>query len=314
MTRPEPRTSMEPVTDLDHARRALAAGRVDGIGGGLSDGIADGAVLAADAAARAAGIHIREVSALAELDAIVRLYDRIWNRDKNPPLTTELLRAFSKAGNYVAAAFADGELVGACVGFFAAPAHEALHSHIAGVSSAVRGRRVGFALKLHQRAWALLRGTALVAWTFDPLVSRNAYFNLTKLGAQPVEYLPNFYGAMRDGINGGDDSDRLLVHWALGAPEVVAACAGEPVRPSTNCARALLSVSEHSAPVTVPSSEGVVLIAVPEDIEALRASDPGLAKEWRVAVRDALTGLLTEGGRVVGFVRPGGYVVQRGGS
>ena len=254
------------------------------------------------------------VSALAELDAIVRLYDRIWNRDKNPPLTTELLRAFSKAGNYVAAAFADGELVGACVGFFAAPAHEALHSHIAGVSPAVRGRRVGFALKLHQRAWALLRGTALVAWTFDPLVSRNAYFNLTKLGARPVEYLPNFYGAMRDGINGGDDSDRLLVHWALGAPEVVAACAGEPVCPSTIVARALLSVSEHGAPVTVPSSEEAVLIAVPEDIEALRASDPGLAKEWRVAVRDALTGLLAEGGRVVGFVRPGGYVVQRGGS
>ena len=310
MTGPEPRASMEPVTDLDHALRAAAAGPDDGIAGQF----VDGAVLAADAAARAAGVHVREVSALNELEAIVRLYDRIWKRDKNPPLTTELLRAFSKAGNYVSAAFADGVVVGACVGFFAAPAHEALHSHIAGVSPDVRGRRVGFALKLHQRAWALLRGTALVAWTFDPLVSRNAYFNLAKLGAQPVEYLPNFYGAMRDSINGGDDSDRLLVHWELGTPDVVGACAGEPVRPLAEGARALLTVSEHGGPIAGPASGGTVLVAVPDDVEALRASDPGLAKEWRVAVRDALSAILAEGGQVVGFVRPGGYVLQRGGS
>jgi len=306
MTRPDRTASIEPVTDLDHAVRADPG-----------DGVADGAVVAADAAARAAGVRVREVSALSELDAIVRLYDRIWKRDKNPPLTTELLRAFSKAGNYVAAAFADGgELVGACVGFFAAPAHEALHSHIAGVSTAVRGRQVGFALKLHQRAWALLRGTSLIAWTFDPLVSRNAYFNLAKLGAQPVEYLPNFYGAMHDGINGGDDSDRLLVHWQLATPPVVSASTGgRPPWPGDG-ARALLTVSELLAPVTDATDATdapVVLVAVPDDIEAVRASDPGLAKEWRVAVRDALTGLLATGGQVTGFARPGGYVVVRGG-
>jgi predicted GNAT superfamily acetyltransferase len=260
-------------------------------------------------------VRIREISALGELEAVVRLYDRIWARDKNPPLTTELLRAFSKAGNYVAAAFAnDGELVGACVGFFAAPAHEALHSHIAGVSPAVRGRRVGFALKLHQRAWALLRGTSLIAWTFDPIVSRNAYFNVVKLGARPVEYLPNFYGAMHDGINGGDDSDRLLVHWRLDAPAVVAAGLGSSSSANADEARALLTVSDLNAPVLRATEAAVVLVAVPEDIEALRATYPGLAKEWRVAVREALSGLLAGGGEVTGFVRPGGYVVQRGGA
>jgi predicted GNAT superfamily acetyltransferase len=305
MTDPDRPASMEPVTDLDHAPAATQP---------AVEPAADGAVLAADAAARAAGVRIREVSALGDLDAIVRLYDRIWKRDKNPPLTTELLRAFSKAGNYVAAAFADGELVGACVGFFAAPAHEALHSHIAGVSPGVRGRRVGFALKLHQRAWALLRGTSLVAWTFDPLVSRNAYFNLVKLGARPVEYLPNFYGAMRDGINGGDDSDRLLVHWPLTAPEVVAACAGDAQTVPTGEARALLAASALGRPVSLDPATPTVLVAVPDDVEALRTTDPGLAKEWRVAVRDALTGLFAGGGQVVGFARPGGYVVQRGGS
>ena len=92
------------------------------------------------------------------------------------------------------------------------------------------GRHVGFALKLHQRAWALLRGVSEIAWTFDPLVSRNAYFNLVKLGAQPAEYLPNFYGTMLDTINGDDDSDRLLVRWRLRSPHVVAAAAASTHR------------------------------------------------------------------------------------
>src|SRR3712207_7442617 len=65
-----------------------------------------------------------------------------------------------------------------------------------------------FRSKLHQRAWAIARGVHEVAWTFDPLVARNAWFNLTKLGARATEYLPNFYGPMDDGINGADESDR----------------------------------------------------------------------------------------------------------
>ena len=140
---------------------------------------------AADAAALAAGVTVREVADLVELEDVVRLYSAIWGRDANPPMTVELLRAFTKAGNYVGGAFEDGRLVGACVGFFHAPAEDALHSHIAGVAPSLNGRHVGFALKLHQRAWALLRGVSEIAWTFDPLVSRNAYFNLVKLGAQP---------------------------------------------------------------------------------------------------------------------------------
>src|SRR5699024_8773798 len=106
-------------------------------------------------------------------------YDRIWRPDPaNPPVTTELLRALTKAGNYVTGAYDGAELIGACVGFFGEPAGAALHSHIAGVTGAARGRHVGFALKLHQRAWALRRGVREIAWTFDPLIRRNAYFNL----------------------------------------------------------------------------------------------------------------------------------------
>ena len=53
------------------------------------------------------------------------------------------------------------------------------------------------------------------------------------------------------------------------------------------------------------------LVAVPHDIEALRASDPALAQRWRVAVREALAALVADGGRIDGFDRAGWYVVRR---
>jgi predicted GNAT superfamily acetyltransferase len=228
-------------------------------------------------------------------------------------MTLELLRAFGKAGNYVGGAFDGDRLVGACVGFFHAPADDALHSHIAGVVPDTAGRHVGFALKLHQRAWALARGVADIVWTFDPLVSRNAYFNLTKLGALAVEYLPNFYGPMADALNGGDDSDRLLVRWRLRDPAVVRACEGEPARCPTAGAPAVvaLGLADDGSPAVGDLTGAVSLVSVPADIAALRVSDAALAQEWRVAVRDALTALVAGGGEIVGFDRAGFYIVRR---
>ncbi|MDF1603808.1 GNAT family N-acetyltransferase [Nocardioides sp. YIM 152315] len=275
------------------------------------------AVQVADAAALAADVAVREITDLAELTAVVQLYATIWGRSDNPPMTLELLRAFSKAGNYVGGAFEGDRLVGACVGFFHAPAEDALHSHIAGVAADLSGRHVGFALKLHQRAWALLRGVSEIAWTFDPLVSRNAYFNLVKLAARPVEYLPNFYGAMADTINGVDESDRLLVHWSLLDPAVVEACSGGAIGSRADdelAAGAVVGVGIGADGAPVPGSlEGdVVLVAVPADIGATRAVDPALAARWRAAVREALTTLVADGARICGFDRNGWYVVRRG--
>jgi len=269
-----------------------------------------------DSVARAAGVSVREAADLADLEDVVRLFATIWGRDANPPMTLELLRAFTKAGNYVAGAFADDRLVGACVGFFHAPAEDALHSHIAGVATGMTGRNIGFALKLHQRSWALQRGVSQIAWTFDPLVSRNAYFNLVKLAAQPAEYLPNFYGTMLDTINGDDDSDRLLVRWRLREPAVVAACAGRhsQVQVADELARGAtvgLGIDPDGAPLPGDLDGETVLVAVPRDIGALRSTDPALAARWRVSVREALSALVADGGRIDGFDRAGCYVIRR---
>ncbi|TDD69268.1 GNAT family N-acetyltransferase [Jiangella aurantiaca] len=268
--------------------------------------------------ATVARLTIRELSALGDLEEVYALFDSIWRPDRsNPPVTVEHLRALAHAGNYVAGAYDGDDLIGACVGFFAAPPGRSLHSHVAGVSSAARGRHVGFALKAHQREWALERGLSEITWTFDPLVRRNAYFNLAKLQARTSDYLVDFYGDMDDAINGGQGSDRLLVRWQLDAPEVVAACAagggtGAVVPPD---AVAALTESASGRPMVAPRSAWAraprLLVATPPDIEALRGTDPVTARHWRAAMRDVLGGVLGEGARVAGFTRSGTYVVER---
>ncbi|MDN3354440.1 GNAT family N-acetyltransferase [Actinomadura sp. DC4] len=278
--------------------------------------VLDDAVRAAEAAARAAGVSVRELTDIAELTGVVTLLGTIWGRSANPPVTIELLRAFTKAGNYVAGAFDGDDLVGACVGFFHAPAGDALHSHIAGVAPAATGRSIGFALKLHQRAWALLRGVSEIAWTFDPLVARNAYFNLVKLAARPVEYLPDFYGPMSDAINGDEYSDRLLVSWRLRDGAVALAGlgsgAGDVAEDELRAGAVLaLSIAEDGSPVLGRLDGVTSLVAVPRDIAALRTHEPELARRWRLAVREALSGLTGRGGRIDGFDRTGWYVIRR---
>jgi predicted GNAT superfamily acetyltransferase len=246
---------------------------------------------------------IREITELAGLIRITELFNEIWHPASIPPISTEMLRALSKAGNYVCAAFEGEAIVGACAGFFGPPAEKVLHSHIAGVAASASGRNIGYALKMHQREWALRHGVTAIEWTFDPLVARNAYFNIGKLGGLPTEYLPDFYGAMDDGINGDDESDRLLLRWDLTAPHP------EQDTPSGSVA---LGRDERGDPVLGSADGDIVLVAVPLDIEALRLRDPGQAKEWRMAVREVLGGLLGAGARVTGFDRDGWYVLRRG--
>jgi predicted GNAT superfamily acetyltransferase len=278
---------------------------------------AGAAVRAAELAARTARVQVRVIAELDDLEAVYRLYDRIWRPDpSNPPVTTELLRALTKAGNYVSGAFDGAELLGACVGFFSAPAGSAMHSHVAGVSPTAVGRSIGFALKLHQRAWAMQRGVGQIAWTFDPLVSRNAYFNLVKLRAAATEYLPNFYGGMNDGINGTGDTDRLLVQWELTAARVVAASAGRISPADAEAERGhgaviALARSDRGWPVPGELAGETALVAIPHDVEGLRRTDPGCAQQWRIAVRDVLATAMAAGGQVDGFDKSGWYVVRR---
>ena len=266
---------------------------------------------AARAASVTAGVTVRELRAdeMAEASALLA---EVWlTSPRESPMEPGLLVALSFAGNYVSGAFdAAGTLVGACAGFLGAPVGGLLHSHIAAVRPG-GPRGTGTALKLHQRAWCAERGLDVVAWTYDPLIARNAWFNLGRLGAHVEAYLVDFYGPMDDGLNAGEASDRLLVHWPV-EPEALT----PPEEPERT--HAALVADADGAPARVPDvpvDAEAVTLAVPGDVEGLRASDaPGAratATRWRGAFRDAYADLHEQGWRIVGFVRAGHYVLRR---
>jgi predicted GNAT superfamily acetyltransferase len=275
-----------------------------------SDPATAGSEGAADAARRAAeraGVAVREIEAPDDLRPACRLLADVWGTDEGHLLSPELARALSHAGGYLAVAesLAGGALEAVLTGFLGSRDGEVyLHSHVLGVVPALRHRGIGLALKLHQRAWALGRGMRLIAWTFDPLVARNAYFNVAKLGGEVVRYHVNFYGPMTDAINRGDESDRVLLAWRLDEPR-----RGGPAAPE---AVPVLAVAADGGPERRPAAPPGATLAchVPPDIDRLRAERPDLAARWRREVRDVLGGALAQGRRVAGVTRDGRYLLS----
>ncbi len=249
------------------------------------------------------------------MQEVVDLFVDVWQtRGMDPPINRDLLRALAHAGGYVAAAYVDGEVAGASVGLFAADG--ALHSHISGVRAGLQGRGLGYALKLDQRAWCLDRGIGVITWTFDPLVRRNAWFNLSKLGATCDEYLRDFYGPMRDGMNAGDSSDRLFARWELLSARTIAATSGAARELDADLLQGagaciLVENVDGRPMVRTPdvSSGATLMVATPVDVVDLRGHDLTLVSSWRRAVRSALGPAIDDGYRVVGITRSGYYVL-----
>jgi predicted GNAT superfamily acetyltransferase len=272
--------------------------------------IVDDAFRDAGTAAAKAGVDIRALQRADELLQVTMLFGEIWHVEGDRELIErDLLVAMAHAGNYVVGAYDGDRMVGACVGFFGEPIGRSLHSHIAGVVAGLAGRGIGTAMKQHQRVWCLQRGITQITWTFDPLVARNAAFNLLRLGARVDEYLVEFYGPMNDSRNLGQPSDRLWVVWDLDASARTA-----PVAELSGRVSVVLSASADGAPVSfgIPGRAAQATVRIPSDIEALRTSDPGLAGRWRYAARDAMTGLFDAGWVVAGFDRSGAaYIFER---
>lgn len=268
---------------------------------------------AARGAARRAGVRVVELHDGEALDQAADLYRALWRTDtRAAPVTSDLMRALSHAGSYVVGAYEGERMVAASLAFLASGSGD-LHSHITGVLPELQGRDVGSALKLHQRTWALERGLGSVSWTFDPLLRRNAWFNLAKLGVTVVDYLVDFYGPMHDAQNGGDASDRVLAVWDLRGPGALALAAGTRLATEPPLGAAVrLRVDPDGSPeqLALDPCATTVLVQVPSDLQQLRQDRPEVARSWRHAVRDALSPLLCGGWTATTITRDGWYVLE----
>lgn len=236
--------------------------------------------------------EIRLASSPADSALAAQILDSVWGAVGM--VSPDVITAAIHSGGYCALAgvVVGGERQYVGASFALASNTGILHSHVTGVVAQYAGSGVGLALKMHQFDWAREHGYNKIGWTFDPLVRRNAWFNLVKLGADVVSYHENFYGELNDSINQGEQSDRLLVHWKVSAP-------------GSGASR------EVGAFVALENGVGdsYLYIGTPDDIENLRGSDPSAAKRWRAEQRQAFKAMAEPGARVVGLNRDYAYVL-----
>ncbi len=270
---------------------------------------------AADAASARAGVRVERLETLADLDGVATVVERTWG---GQAFQREILRAFQHAGCVLLGARARGstpdELVGFVFGFLGQRDGLHLHSHMLAVLEPWQARGVGFALKLAQRAAALDAGVLDMRWTFDPMLLRNARFNLVKLGTVGVRFLRDFYGAMQDEVNRGERSDRFEASWPLLSERVGSAVAGQGTAASDDGVVVLAAGGDPDAPTPVPGAGGPAersLVAIPRDHMALRRRDRGLASAWREAAAEAFGACFDAGLVATGVTGGGLYVFER---
>lgn len=273
--------------------RTTAARRFAGSAGGAR-GLADTGARFSGILTRVAGddVTIRPLRSREDREAAVRLQRDVWGRDFADVVPPTVLQVCQRVGGVASGAFTpDGRLVGFVFGISGvrggAPAH---WSDMLAVRPEARRRGLGRRLKLHQRRHLLAAGVERVYWSFDPLVSRNARFNLVALGAEPVEYVPDMYGDTASVLHRGLDTDRLVVEWRLRDPEVERILAGDrPEAPPEAREAPVATVAPAGAEPAPPPRAPWVRVELPADVEHLKAADPEAARRWQRHLRRAFT-------------------------
>ena len=254
----------------------------------------------------------RDLHTLDELKRVVELETIVWEyTDLQDVVPVPILAINVKRGGILIGAFDESEVM---VGFVYSltvlkSARRIQWSHMLGVLEAHRNAGLGRLLKLEQRKRALEMDIKVIEWTFDPMQSMNAHFNLTKLGAVILEYEENIYGESSSSLHRGTPTDRFVAVWNLESPRVVTRIAGAtddiphlnelPLINATNVVEdAWLTFKSWDSKLTHPR----LRVEIPIDFGEMQHSSSDRARDWRTASRDMFTTYMARGYQVVEFV------------
>ena len=250
---------------------------------------------------RSDGVLIRDCASLEDYLECVAIQEETWGRAFSERVPAAILRVSQRVGGITAAAFdANGQMLGFVFGMTGVDKGDLVHwSDMLAVRPEARGKHLGERLKQYQRRKVCALGVRRIMWTFDPLVSRNAHFNINRLGAMPVEYAENMYGTTRSALHGALPTDRFVVAWD---------CAAVPPNHSAD------AVAGSDAPLLNPVSNGTptlasvgdaerVRVQIPIDVQPIIQQQPVLAARWRDITRRTIGERLAAGYRVSAFVR-----------
>ncbi|MEP6922864.1 MAG: hypothetical protein ABI954_00235 [Pyrinomonadaceae bacterium] len=234
-------------------------------------------------------IIIREVERIEEFRGCIELQRAAFNL---PDLEISPLRHFivsKNAGGFTLGAFAANRLVGFVHHLVALKNNEVIgYSHMTAIAPEFQNFGIGASLKWAQREKALAHGQHFIKWTFDPLQSRNAHFNLNRLGTVIHFFAENYYGSGYTSLPGNPgeptklDSDRLFAEWKLDSKRVIALAKGEE---------------------RTTSDEPVRKIEIPANWKNIVESDIKKARAEQLRVRAEFQGAFAEGLVCAGFER-----------
>ena len=266
---------------------------------------------------------IKIIENIQEMHQVEELERLVWQESETDIVPAHLMNSAVHNGGLLFGAFVDQVLVGFVFGFlgyYSTPDGPRLkhYSSMLGVLPEWRDQGVGFALKRAQ--WQMVRhqGIDRITWTFDPLLSRNAWLNITRLGAVCNSYLCDFYGKMNDVLNQGLPSDRFDVDWWVNSHRVNRRL-GRRRRNDLTLVHYLAGGAQiynpadmdiHHMPHPVEKNDvrvgkdlPILLVEIPADFLALKQADIGLAMEWRMHSRAIFENLFKTGYLVTDFVR-----------
>ncbi len=243
---------------------------------------------------------IRDIVAIPEMHKAVDLQRAVWGFDDIDAVGTGEMRAVVESGGSLIGAFDGEELIGLTYGWIGLEhGRIILHSHLAAVKPALQGTNIGYRLKMAQRDRMLARGIDTITWTVDPLQSRNAYLNFSKLGVHCDKYFVNFYGDETSSVLHRSGTDRFLVTWPLDKSGPVDAAS------LIDQGSTLVTFDDGTRPKmhTDTLLQGNLAIEIPDDINAILRQDKQSAMAWREATRWAFLKACEAGYRVTGYAR-----------
>lgn len=181
-------------------------------------------------------ITIREVETIEEMRECIELQRDVFAAPDMEISPVRHLIVAKYAGGFTLGAYLNERLIGFVLSlpmFLAGSNERAFYSHMTAIDTSLQSLGIGTKLKWAQRERALAEGANYIKWTYQPVLARNAFFNIERLGVTIKTYMPNYYGtdaeasAEQKQAQEGIDSDRLFADWHLNSPKVSALSKGE---------------------------------------------------------------------------------------
>jgi predicted GNAT superfamily acetyltransferase len=227
---------------------------------------------------------IRECITIEEFDQCIDLQKEAFGLPDLEISPRRHLIVSRQAGGWTLGAYVEGRMVGFVHHLAAVRGDNEIYgySHMMAVAKDYQNKGVGARLKWAQREKAIAEGRRYIKWTWDPMQSRNAHFNINRLGVVVDTFADNFYGTdynadpmqsidQRPGLQ----SDRLFGNWYLVSPRVEALSQGDALTTNANPVGAIAIPAEWST-------------LVRNDVEKARSEQQRVRTEFKSAFKEGL--------------------------